>query len=236
MDYIDACTHGSWSIETYSAEDGTEKKVRAFKCHSWRHEGPCREWCADCDFARVNAALASRQWWTYSVLTYPARKWPNVTELFRFGVIHWSRLRKRLTRKFGKVEYIQTWEVHKSGYPHINVAISNESLYLLAERDFMGTKSKILDPMAQEVGFGFWRWFEPMRKQEGLAGYLVKKAAEITGAHGKDQLPINAPRHFRRLRSSQKLLPKRFKNPTISGRLHQCPAEIVSRDYGAELT
>jgi len=235
MDYIDACQNGRWSVETWPKDGTGPGTVRPFKCHSWRHEGECREWCDDCDFSRILAAVKSRQNWTVNVLTYPHAKWPNTSDLFKFGVVSWSRLRKRLQRKFGKIEYIQTWEIHKSGYPHVNIAISNHSLYLLAESDFFRTKRDILDPMGKEVGFGHWTWFEALKSPEGYSGYILKKAAELTGANAKDQTPINAPRHFRRLRASQKLLPPRFRDDTITGRLHQLSAAKVADNFGAEL-
>ena len=56
-----------------------------------------------------------------------------------------------------------------------------------------------------------------------MAGYLTKLARELTGAGVKSQVPVNAPRHFRRIRASAKLLPPRKKNPDITGILHKMP-------------
>lgn len=66
--------------------------------------------------------------------------------------------------------------------------------------------------MAVAVGFGFRTWVEPLRPgaELTLAGYLTKLSRELTGAGFKDQVPVNAPPHFRRLRASRKLLPKPF--------------------------
>jgi hypothetical protein len=56
-----------------------------------------------------------------------------------------------------------------------------------------------------------------MRDQDAMCGYLVKTAKELIGAAGKNQIPINAPRHFRRLRASRGLLPPVHRNPDITG-------------------
>jgi hypothetical protein len=66
-----------------------------------------------------------------------------------------------------------------------------------------------------------------MREANAMAGYLVKLARELTGAAVKDQVPVNAPSHFRRLRASQGLLPPPYKNPEITGALHLEPLEAV---------
>jgi hypothetical protein len=231
--YVAACQNRWWSVETWKkdGEGKEDRRVTPFRCKSWRCEGQCREWCQDCDFARVLAAIESRENWTVNILTYPHAEWPDVQALFKFGVVSWSRLRKRLVHRYGKIEYIQTWEVHKSGYPHLNLCISNESLYLLALKDFYRLKSDILDPLGKACGFGHWLYCAPIKSSAAYANYITNKAAELTGAAAKDQLPLNAPPHFRRLRSSQKLLPPRLKNDTVTGRLHQRDCEYVSRVY-----
>lgn len=236
MKSIVACEQGDWTILTWNNEDGSNPRVMPFKCHSWRHAGECRDFCGACDFARVSEAIRSRQHWTYAVLTYPARQWPDVAELFRFGVIHWSRLRKRLIRRYGAIEYIQTWEVHKSGYPHVNVVISNEELYNSTVSNHFLVKKEEIDPMCHEVGFGFCRWLEPLRDNDRMAGYLVKLGLELTGHARKNQTPVNAPRHFRRLRASRGLLPKRLKNDKITGQLLRQRYDDVMRELNCPST
>jgi len=57
-----------------------------------------------------------------------------------------------------------------------------------------------------------------------MAAYTVKLAGEMGKAC---QVPLNAPRHYRRLRASHGLLPPRPKNPDITGRLTRKEVEEV---------
>ena len=83
--------------------------------------------------------------------------------------------------------------------------------------------------MAVESG---WGWFigtpEVARDLEAVAGYVAKlssgKAAVLAGEITKpSQAPVNAPLHFRRLRSSRGFLPPRRKNPELTGKLVFAP-------------
>lgn len=229
MRSMDACQNDEWSIVTWRKGEGESPKAQPFRCRSWRHEGACRDLCGACDFARVAQALSEHSHWTYLVLTYPAREWPNKAELFRFGVTHWARLRKRYIREFGPMLYIQTWEVHKSGYPHVNVVVSNEELHVRATADHLRLRKDFLDPASHAVGFGFTKWCEPLRNSQAMAGYITKLGLELTGAHHKNQVPVNAPKHFRRIRASKGLLPKRFKDDTITGQLFKLSYDAIMR-------
>src|SRR5262245_30225082 len=127
LTYVGACQKGAWHLELRLKNAGDDSRVRfPFRCRSWRHEGECREWCGRCDFVRVVEAMNSLNHWTSFVFTYPKREWPLVSQLFRFGYVSWSRMRKRFVKEWGPIKYIQSWEVHKSGYPHVNVVISNQ--------------------------------------------------------------------------------------------------------------
>ncbi len=72
--------------------------------------------------------------------------------------------------------------------------------------------------MAVEVGFGYVINVETVRDNVQMAGYITKLSRqlsalpkEMTGASVKDQTPMMAPKHFRRIRASRGLLP-----PTLS--------------------
>jgi len=120
------------------------------------------------------------------------------------------------------MKYIQTWEVTRRGTPHVNVLISNEWLYWKVRSDKREFVRGWLRPAAIACGFGKECFVKPVYNKKGMVGYLNKLANELTGASVKDQVPINAPRGFRRLRASQKLLPPRTKNPSYTGRIVQC--------------
>ena len=229
LSYVHACATDRWHIEMWR-RDGSDPTRRhfTFRCNSWRHAGCCRRYCGACDFARVSEALAQHQHWSLLVLTYPQREWPRnkMDELFRFGLTAWSRLRKRLIEEVGRIGYIQTWEIHKSEYPHCNVAITNAHLLRYAKcdpREKNGWKQAWLEKATVEVGFGKVCCLKPIHDQVGMAGYLTKVAMELTGAGAKGQVPVNAPRHFRRLRASRGMLPPRIRSADMTGRLVKTP-------------
>jgi len=158
------------------------------------------------------------------VFTYPAGDWrKQINKLFRFGVVSWSRLRKRIIHEFGPIQYIQTWEVHKSGVPHVNVVISNQSIFESARWNLRALKRDWLEPAVVGSGFGKISYMRPIYDKSGMAGYLTKLCRELTGATVKDQVPVNAPPHFRRLRASRGLLAPRHKQTSYTGRIVQSP-------------
>ncbi len=223
-EYIRACAENRWHLQVWRrGEKGSSLRRVPYRCRSWRHAGPCREWCGACDFVRVKQAVQELNFWTYLVLTYPSEIAADTDCLFRWGVKHWSKLRKRIVYEFDAIKYIQTWEVHKSGKPHVNVLISNQALYNACLSNHRWVKQKWLEPALVETGWGPISWLSPKDNVEQMAAYLTKLARELTGAGVKDQVPMNAPRHFRRIRASRNTLPKRHKDPTLTGKLVEMP-------------
>jgi hypothetical protein len=161
--------------------------------------------------------------WVYLVLTYAgdARKFQRQT--FKNGVDHWYSLRKRIERDFGKCRYIQTWEIQADGTPHLNVLIQCKRLFLALSDAHRQIKQGWLAPAAVASGFGHICYCQAVKCKRDATRYLTKTARELTGAGEKCQVPINAPRHFRRIRASRGLLPPRKKDPDVTGRLIQMP-------------
>lgn len=222
---VQACQLCKWHLQVWPRDDPRKMTRVLFRCRSWRHPGECRLWRGSQDFVRVRQATRSRDDWTYLVLTYAQAEWDSQSALYKAGVRHWSSLRKRLTREYGKLAYIQTWERHKSGWPHVNVLIGNPRFYAAACDDWRKLRSGWVRPHAVECGFGPVLWVEPMKDSDRMAGYLTKLARELTGAAKKDQAPVEAPPHFRRLRASRGLLPPPIKDESITGRLVQGPID-----------
>lgn len=144
-----------------------------------------------------------------------------------------------MIRRFGKFKYIQTWEIHQSGFPHLHLAVAN---FFLWDNALWDIKNGLRDfgqlnfddhikTMAVECFFGWIGWLEPIRTKAQMAGYLSKLAREISGAKGKSQIPVNAPPHFRRLRASPDTLPPRFKNPDIAGLLEYSNPDDKTAEY-----
>jgi hypothetical protein len=228
--YVCACERKAWTIVTWARAEPGKKRAATFKCRSWRHEGSCRLWKGAQDFVRCKEAIASRNGWTYVVLTFDPKNLEGKDEAFVRGKALWSKLRHSLTRRFGRVEYIQTWEAHKSGWPHVNVLIHNARINAMGWKKFR----RVLKVLAVKAGFGKIIWVEPMKSGDAMAGYLVKLARELTGATVKDQVPVDAPAHFRRLRASRGLLPAPHKNPEITGELRFKRLEAVEVDLERE--
>lgn len=130
-----------------------------------------------------------------------------------------------MTRAFGRLEYIIVVERHADGWPHVNILIRNAKLARLCAGDgWKRVRSRWLRGHAQACGFGFITWLAPVKNYNAMSTYIVKLAGEM----GKlCQVPMNAPRHFRRLRASRGLLPARPKNEEITGRLTRCEVEEV---------
>lgn len=229
MDYVTACQQSAWSIETWPVDQPEERVSHTFRCRSWRCQGECRQWKGAQDFARIKIAMESREHWCHMVMTYRHGAGQPTAKTFRECVLHWSKFRKRLTREYGEIKYIQTWEVHRSLWPHCHIAISNPFLQKACAWHPKTNWIKLLLRSASECGFGYVGWLEPIRSTGQMAGYLSKVFRELTGT-GKDyQIPLNAPKNFRRLRASVRLLPPPIKNPDITGMLHfcQCDGEIL---------
>lgn len=143
--------------------------------------------------------------------------------IFREGKNQWSKLRKKIIYHHGPLLYIQTWEVHQTGWPHVNLALSNTILHQhYSQNPETAFREKLAD-LAESCGFGRKGWLEPLRDRDAMAGYLVKLCNELTGAAKKNQVPVNAPKNFRRLRASVGLLPPVLRDEELTGQLVKSP-------------
>lgn len=228
---VRACEAGLWHLRLWNPLNplGTVKRVPWF-CRSWRHAGDCRHWRGAVDFVRCREALESGGPWTYLILTFPQAEWPDKWALYREGVRLWTNLLRRLKRRYVDVRYIQTWERHQRGGAHVNITI--ESTQFQRECYTRGelVRHDWLSENAGACGFGWWYRALPMYDAGGLAGYLTKLCQELTGAGPKNQIPIDAPPHFRRLRSSWHTLPPVIRGP-LTGHMVFAPLKM----YGVEL-
>lgn len=235
--YVNACENAEWSLFIWSKTDPEKRFLKPFKCHSWRHSGECCRWKGAQDFVRVNEAIASRRGWVYIVLTFDSSRWKDEWMAYKSGVRLWDKLRKRMIRRWGKIKYIQTWERHQSGWPHVNILVHCPLLF--ADCDGNGWKKvrKWLELNAIQCGFGMRTWIEPMKEGKQMAGYMTKLSRELIGAGTKNQIPVNAPAHFRRIRASVKLLPKVFKseNSDFTGMLTCSPKSEIDREKTMKL-
>jgi hypothetical protein len=224
MRYVECCERCLWHLRLW--KPGQEDKVSRvpYRCRSWRHPGECCLWKGAQDYARVKAAIEKRRDWVYLVLTYAQSEWPDWKQQYLASCRIWAALHKRMKRKFGPCDYIQTWERHGAGGLHCNVLLGNREIAAIVREDFRPWRRYWLRPNAIECGFGKVTYVTAFRHgtANAMAGYLTKLARELIGAGSKGQIPFDAPRHFRRLRASRKLLPQIIKSD-MTGSLELFP-------------
>lgn len=217
--YVRACQECRWHLKLWRRDNPSERWYVPFTCRSWRCKGRCQLWKGAQDFRRVQEGVNSREWWVVLTLTYDPRGWKNQWAMWRGGMHLWDKLRKRFVREWGKMDYVQTWEAHASGQPHVNVAISNQNFWTACCVDWQLIRRTWVKPHVRASGFGNILYVTVAYDLDGMAGYFTKLARELTGTAKKDQTPYNAPPHFRRLRPSQGLLPPPYKDDRIAGKL-----------------
>ena len=232
--YICACRQGKWTIVTWDKDDPDNKQFHQFKCRSWRHEGDCRRWKNAQDFARIKSAIDSRDQahFVYIVLTFNQRKWKDPRPVYKGILQCWDKLRKRTQRRWGPIEYVNVIEQHKTGYPHLNLLVYNQDLAESCQDDgWKRIRRTWLEPNAVESGFGYRTWLEPMRDAGGMAGYFAKIADGNAQSLAQEvskisQVPLAAPKNFRRLRGSVGFLPCVIKGDR-TGELVMIPADKI---------
>lgn len=233
---VERCEQSAWSRLVWprsgpGAPGVNRARVLPFLCGSWRCRR-CSRWRGAVDWSRCAAGVLSRRWWLYCVLTLDPAGFRDPWDAYRTVGDLWDhRLRRSLRTAFGPFDYLQTWERHRSGWPHVNLVLSGPGLQQFCglvptkrakvKRDVGGSRSCEYPPafrselrrLAVQAGFGSVLWVEILSgdRAESMAGYLVKLAQELTGAASKhgDQAPLMAPKRFRRIRASRGLLPAR---------------------------
>lgn len=208
-----------------------EMRLLPFRCNSWR--------CTRCaprvnarDAARIEKALDGVELGdlVFVTLTFDQKRWESAAKAWRHSKDCWKRLVDNLRYRYGcgrgrardnaRIVYVQTWEQHSSGWPHVHALIHCPELaqdvrrrgqfWSKAElRNVWRWQKAVLQPEAQRAGFGWRCDVDFPRKDRGaVAGYLLKIAKELTHSGGKgNQTPIAAPKGFRRLRATVKFLP-----------------------------
>lgn len=182
-----------------------EEWFQRYKCRSWRHLGECSKWKGKQDFVRIKRAIEKLgNNWVYVVLTFDREK--DLYDAYRGIVFAWDKLRKRLMREYGPIQYITLIEQHKDGYPHINILIHNEKLFEACNAEYEVTplkecfrenslpetgpaaiygwrweKVRWWDNAVTGSGFGPIFWLEPMRSSEAISAYFVKLTGEMAG-------------------------------------------------------
>ncbi len=252
--YVHACENEAWHLhlepfDHATGELGMPMRV-PFKCHSWRHQGDCRRWIAAQNYSRISKALEPKRPRDVllMVLTLKPSEWRDRWEAFAELSARWRSLLKAITRTYGTrrpdridskgkahkrpnvtPDWVATVEIHKSGWPHMNVVLVSP---VLADEK-QARALAWLKRHAVMCGFGPMASLERARSKGKVANYIVKVAGETDSGAPRatvgevakiSQLPINAPPHFRRLRSARGFLPPAKKsNASMLGHLERSP-------------
>ncbi|HYO93848.1 MAG TPA: hypothetical protein VER33_05020, partial [Polyangiaceae bacterium] len=131
-------------------------------------------------------------------------------------------------------EWIAVVEAHRTGWPHVNLMIDARELAEHVEREQaaigpeferLGFHAATLPPelmdLARRADWGTLSTIERVRTEGKVVNYLAKLAGEgdevVNEIAKLTQLPRNAPLRFRRMRTGKGWLPKRRKNPDVTG-------------------
>lgn len=234
---------------------------RIAKCGSWRCDHCCR-WRSSVDFARIKEALGRHENGEVSfiVLTldrdgfYSGEAWADAASAYRrlsamsrVLMRRWNRLLKKAGLDPIGNRWVGTVEAHRSGWPHLNLVVVSRGLAaMLADAPTVGGRKLLAGELgrhAVESGWGPQSTAEVARSPEALAGYVVKLAAELDDAFAAiggevakmTQVPRQAPKGTRRLRSGRGFLPPRRRNPLWTGALllrYDRPDGACARVYG----
>jgi len=153
-----------------------------------------------------------------------------------------KRLRRYLIDRYG-VDMGNRWasvtECHRTGVPHVNIAIHHRAWALDLRREQQAARAAGLTEFqaiqaepellrhAEECGFGWRCTIEANRDDnvEAITGYLVKGVKRADKMHGEiaklSQLPVMAPKNFRRLRAGVGFVPPKHKG--------DCTGTIIRR-------
>ena len=249
---VRACEEGSWTLALINLRTG-ETSLRPFRCRSWRCTR-CAPYVNRLEHDRIEEGMkeADTDALAFLTLTFDRKRYDQAHQAWYGATDCWKKLRDRLAYHYGtrgrggkraRVRYVSVFEQHKNGWPHVHSLVECPELmehmhelgYYEREQDgktrriYRWTR-KVLRPMLIESGFGPIAHTEPPDSVGGVAGYLVKLAAELTGSHSKqNQTPIRAPKGFRRLRATPGFLPSRKREAEWTGRLVHATTETVEK-------
>lgn len=158
------CESGQGAIYTWTRDKADRITRRPYRCLSWRHAGPCARREASVTFARIKEACERPQFkadgWVFFVLTldragfYSRDAWTDVQRAFR----ELSRMSRNFMARLNRWceregwtppgrNWVSTVEVHRSGWPHVNVTLYCPELAEALEQARRETLSKGLRRM-----------------------------------------------------------------------------------------
>lgn len=242
--YIRACQAKAWTVKLWPKNDPSKPEYICYACRSWRCQGDCARANAAQLFARLTASIARvPDFWCFLTLTLDPKRFKSRESMYKRVGGMWAQFRHELKRIYGYDHFFLAFEVSvRAKALHIHAIVRSKKLYAEVqhapgEMVFKGKPSlgagrvwkDWLKPTALACGFGFKCDVSAVRDHGAMSGYLVKSSGisgELSQADSKDQLPIDAPKGFRRIRSSKGFLVPKLKNEDVTGELIQRPAQF----------
>lgn len=193
--------------------------------------------------------------------TFTGERWADAAAAYRALSDMSRRFLKRINRwlrreGLGPVgsRWVATVEAHRSNWPHLNIVMVSRDLARLLEsqatalastgathRETILVRGEVLHHVLG-AGWGPQSTMEQARDKDALASYLVKLAGELDDAFAAlgevckmTQVPRQAPKGTRRLRSGRGFLPPRRRDPLMTGALllrWDGPGGVCTKVYG----
>lgn len=229
------------------------KKTRVrFRCGSWRchgNGGECARFSRHQLYARVLEAIKrdklKPRGFVFMVLTVDQKGWESAEDAFKdISRMHrefFAKLRTWMKRQgmrpIGR-EWMATVEVHRNGFPHLNILVWSPELAAYIEREQAREAERLAEQnkeydipktlfppeilaLARRAHWNVRCTAERARNYRqvvnyaagvaGDAGRVISEIAKLT------QLPMNAPQRFRRVRTGKSWLPPKRRDPNRTG-------------------
>lgn len=238
--YVQRCIKNKYSFKVTNKATG-EVKYFVAGCNSWRCP-VCNRKVGARDYRKLLAAFQARDIVDAVALTitldqHRERLKNNVNAAKSYGVLtkKVKAFITRLRKHYGPVEYAYCVESHKSGWGHVNLTIFNKEMADDARRSGEMLSPPWLMNHIKKTKLGNV-YSKLVYSYDGLAGYMIKTAygdsldGQIAEMNKTSQLPVNAPKGFRRIKTSV-----RFWTPYESKKKNpDTVCEFVSRGPTAE--
>ena len=236
---ITACENHQWSMVTHKKKNPDSVKVSRFRCKSWRCTS-CSPFVRNRDFVRIRETLKENPG-QYFFAVFTVKREGRKQDAYKEMSRNFRALIKRLVRAYGKIDWIQTLEQHKDGWPHMNMLFKFQDERSWSNEDTERFRARWLVKNSLECGLGKMVSCEIVGSTEDdlgkISSYMAKTGLTIISAEVSklSQVPTSAPKGTRRIRSSVGFLKPIAKNDSeYTGGIIQSSVTDIKRAYDSE--
>ena len=237
---IIACESKKWSLMFLRKVAPDKIHFNLFRCKSWRCDS-CSAFVRQKDYARMERGFqANPGQYIFAVLTFNQRKWNRKEDAYKAISTQTNKLVKRLEREYGKIVGVIAIEQHANGWPHVNLVFKFKEGFVMDAEFVSSFEKRWLIPNAVACGFGKMNTASLVKDEEvtRVLSYVSKTGLNIVGEINKaSQIPINAPKGFRRLRSIRGFLVNLKKEAEYTGEIVKSNIETIDKlniEFGAD--